>query len=90
MAHVFFLCFYNEVWKNFYSILRYIKLEVLKMMQKFFIDGEVFNARIWKDGSIFMAECPELVTTAHGKTIKNARMNLKEVTRMFLEKSEKK
>lgn len=60
------------------------------MIQKFFIDGEAFNARIWKDGNIFMAECPELVTTAQGRTIKNARMNLKEVTRMFLEKIEQK
>ncbi len=55
------------------------------MIQKFFIDGEAFNARVWKEGNVFMAECPELVTTAQGKTIKNARMNLKEVTRMFLE-----
>ena len=60
------------------------------MMQKFFIDGEAFNARIWKEGNVFMAECPELVTTAQGKTIKNARMSLKEVTRMFLEEIEQK
>ncbi len=55
------------------------------MLQKFFIDGEAFNARVWKEGKVFMAECPELVTTAQGRTIKNARFNLKEVTRMFLE-----
>ena len=60
------------------------------MIQKFFIDGEAFNARIWKEGDIFMAECPELVTTAQGRTIKNARKNLKEVTRMFLEDTGKK
>ena len=57
------------------------------MIQKFFIDREAFTARIWKEGDLFMAECPELITTAQGKTIKNARMNLKEVTRMFLEET---
>jgi len=57
------------------------------MIQKFFIDGEAFTARIWKDGDLFLAECPELVTSAQGKTIKNARLNLKKVTTMYLEKS---
>ena len=54
------------------------------MKQNFFINGEVFSARIWKDGDFFIAECPELATTGQGKTIKSARLNLKEVTRLFL------
>ena len=58
------------------------------MIQKFFIDGEAFTAKIWKEEGVFKAECPELVTTSQGKTIKNARMNLEEVTRMHLDKVE--
>ena len=60
------------------------------MKQNFIIDGEVFTAKIWEEEDMFIAECPELVTTAQGKTIKSARLNLKEVTRMFLEKSSQK
>jgi len=60
------------------------------MKQKFFIDGEAFTAKIWKDGDMFLAECPELVITAQGNTIKNARLKLKETTRMFLEKTNQK
>ena len=60
------------------------------MIQKFFIDGEAFTAKIWKDGDMFLAECPEMVTSAEGKSIKTARMNLKEATRMFLKKTEQK
>jgi len=60
------------------------------MKQNFIIDGEVFTAKIWEEEDMFIAECPELATTAQGKTIKSARLNLKEVTRMFLEKSSQK
>ena len=60
------------------------------MKQNFFIDGEVFSARIWKDGNLFIAECPELATTGQGKTVKSARLNLQEVTRLFLDESSKK
>ncbi|MCX6664583.1 MAG: hypothetical protein NT038_00760 [Euryarchaeota archaeon] len=54
--------------------------------QKFIIDGEVFNASIWNDHDIFIAECPELNLHAQGKSIKIARVNLIETTRMFLQK----
>ncbi len=57
--------------------------------QKFFIDGEVFNAKIHKDHDIFIAKCPELQTTATGKSIKMARINLEEASKMFLEKEKK-
>ena len=57
------------------------------MKQKFFIDGEVFTAKIWKEDDVWKAECPELVTTAQGKSIKMARIHLRETSRMFLEKT---
>ena len=60
------------------------------MKQNFIIDGEVFTAKILEEEDMFIAEFPELATTAQGKTIKSARLNLKEVTRMFLEKSSQK
>ena len=56
------------------------------MIQNFIIDGDVFKAKIWKEEDIFMAECQESNTTAQGRSIKIARENLKEVTRMFLKK----
>ena len=60
------------------------------MKQNFIINGEVFTAKIWKDEGVFFAECPELVTTAQGRTVKAARTNLKETSRMFLEKTDNK
>jgi len=57
--------------------------------QKFIIDGEVFNAKIWKEHDMFQAECPELEVTAKGKTVKTARLNLQEASRMFLENEKK-
>jgi predicted RNase H-like HicB family nuclease len=59
------------------------------MIQNFIIEGDVFKARIWKDEGIFFAECQELNTTAQGRSVKMARENLKEVSRMFLDKKTK-
>ena len=58
------------------------------MKQRFIIDGEVFTARIWKGRDFFFAECPELNTTAEGRSVKMARKNLQETSRMFLDKSD--
>ncbi len=55
------------------------------MQQNFIIDGDVYTAKIWKEHNVFIAECPELGTSSSGKTIKSARLNLKEATRLFLE-----
>ena len=67
-----------------------IILVVMRMVkQKFFINGEVFNAKIWKDHDIFVAECPELEVTAQGRSIKMARIHLEESSKMFLEKKKK-
>lgn len=63
--------------------------EVMKdMMQNFIIKGDVYTADIWKEHDIYLAKCPELNTTSQGKTIKTARLNLKEISRLFLEKNE--
>ena len=58
--------------------------------QKFIIDGETFNAKIWNDHDVFFAECPELNIKAEGSSLKMARINLTEATRMFLQKEIKK
>ena len=55
------------------------------MQQNFIIDGDVYTAKIWKERGVYVAECPELGTSSSGKTIKSARLNLKEATRLFLE-----
>jgi len=55
------------------------------MIQNFIIEGEVYTAKIWKDHDIYLAKCPELNTVSEGKTIKTARLNLKEISRLFLE-----
>jgi hypothetical protein len=57
--------------------------------QKFIIDGDIFNANILVDHGIFIAECPELNIKAEGSSLKMARVNLTEATRMFLEKGKK-
>ena len=55
------------------------------MQQNFMIGDNVYTAKIWKKHNVYIAECPELGTSSSGKTIKSARLNLKEVTRLFLE-----
>ncbi len=58
--------------------------------QKFIIDGEIFSAKIWNDRNVFFAECPELNIKVEGSSIKMARVNLTEATRMFLESKKEK
>ena len=55
------------------------------MQQNLMIGDNVYTAKIWKEHNVFIAGCPELGTSSSGKTIKSARLNLKEVTRLFLE-----
>ncbi len=55
------------------------------MQQNLMIGDNVYTAKIWKEHNVFIAEGPELGTSSSGKTIKSARLNLKEVTRLFLE-----
>ena len=58
------------------------------MMQNFIIKGDVYTANIWKEHNLYLAKCPELNTTSQGKTIKTARLNLQEISRLFLEQNE--
>jgi hypothetical protein len=60
------------------------------MRQNFLINGDAFSARIWKDGDMFIAECLELETMGKGKTIKSARLDLQEASRLFLEEKRQK
>ena len=55
------------------------------MKQRFIINGDVYTAKIWKEHDLFYARCPELGTTSNGKTIKSARLKLKEATKIHLE-----
>ena len=55
------------------------------MQQNLMIGDNVYTAKIWKEHNVFIAECTELGTSSSGKTIKSARLNLKEVTRLYLE-----
>ncbi len=55
------------------------------MHQNLMIGDNVYTAKIWKKHNVYTAECPELGTSSSGKTIKSARLNLKEATRLYLE-----
>ena len=55
------------------------------MHQNLMIGDNVYTAKIWKEHNVFIAECPELGTSSSGKTIKSARLKLKEATKIHLE-----
>jgi predicted RNase H-like HicB family nuclease len=44
-----------------------------------------FTAVIYKEGDIYVAECPEVGTVSQGYTIEGAIANLKEATELYLE-----
>jgi predicted RNase H-like HicB family nuclease len=44
-----------------------------------------FTAVIYKEGDIYVAECPEVGTVSQGYTIEEAIANLKEATELYLE-----
>jgi len=44
-----------------------------------------FTAVIYKEGDIYVAECPEVRTVSQGYTIEEAIANLKEATELYLE-----
>lgn len=46
---------------------------------------QVFSAIIYKEGDIYVAECPEVGTVSQGYTIEEAVANLKEATELYLE-----
>lgn len=45
----------------------------------------VFTAVVHKEGSLYVAECPEVGTVSQGPTVEEAVANLKEATELYLE-----
>lgn len=44
-----------------------------------------FTAVLHKEGSLYVADCPEVGTVSQGETIEEALANLKEATELYLE-----
>ena len=44
-----------------------------------------FTAVMRKEGSLYVAECPEVGTVSQGGTVEEAIANLKEATELYLE-----
>ena len=44
-----------------------------------------FTAVMHKEGSLYVAECPEVGTVSQGSSIEEAIANLKEATELYLE-----
>lgn len=44
-----------------------------------------FTAVLHKEGSLYVAECPEVGTVSQGHSIEEAVANLKEATELYLE-----
>jgi len=45
----------------------------------------IFTAVVYKDGKLYVAECPEVGTASQGTTIEEALANLREATELYLE-----
>ena len=45
----------------------------------------IFTAVVYKDGKLYVAECPEVGTVSQGTTIEEALANLREATELYLE-----
>ena len=45
----------------------------------------IFTAVVYKDGNLYVAECPEVGTVSQGTTIEEALANLREATELYLE-----
>jgi len=52
---------------------------------KIAIHKRTFTAVLHEEGSLFVAECPEIGTVSQGKTLDKALDNLKEATELYLE-----
>lgn len=44
-----------------------------------------FAAVIYRDGNLYVAECPEVGTVSQGCTVEEALENLREATELYLE-----
>lgn len=49
-----------------------------------------YKTEIWKEGSAFVAWCPELDVSSVGDDMGEARNNLREAVELFLEEADKK
>jgi predicted RNase H-like HicB family nuclease len=47
------------------------------------------SEQIWKEGNMYSSYCPELDIASCGKTVKEARKNLKEAIEIFIEETKK-
>lgn len=47
--------------------------------------NKLFTAIVYKEGNLYVAECPEIGTASQGKSIEEAVSNLKEATELYLE-----
>jgi predicted RNase H-like HicB family nuclease len=47
--------------------------------------NKLFTAVVYKEGNLYVAECPEIGTASQGKSIEEAVRNLKEATELYLE-----
>ncbi len=45
----------------------------------------MFTAVLHKEGTLYVAECPEVGTVSQGETVEAAVANLKEATELYLE-----
>lgn len=46
---------------------------------------KLFTAVVYKDGNLYVAECPEVGTASQEATIEEALANLREATELYLE-----
>ena len=49
------------------------------------MNTRIFSAIIYREGDIYVAECPEVGTVSQGMTVEEALANLKEATELYLE-----
>lgn len=47
--------------------------------------NKLFTAIVHKEGSLYVAECPEVGTASQGSTVEKAIDNLREATELYLE-----
>ena len=47
--------------------------------------NRLFTAIVHKEGSLYVAECPEVGTASQGSTVEKAIVNLREATELYLE-----
>ncbi len=48
-----------------------------------------FTSQIWQEGDMFVSHNPELGVSSCGKTLEEARRNLKEAVELFIEETKK-